>query len=627
MPNNLTNTRAPEPEPTRAMKILLLCTLLLILPWSHLIAATNVSGVIATDTTWTKANSPYIVTGTITVQGADGADGITTLTIEAGVEVRFNRPYYIQVGAKTGVAGALKAEGTAGAPILFTSNMANPAPGDWSGVRIIKTSDEVQTIFQHCIFEYADTTIRVEDAAPVLINCIFKDGRSYDLLFAGTTSGSVEHCVINKGVNYQVDGDVGFSGNTFNYDNNFPIRVSPNNVHSIANDNVFNGIDADSHLLVSGNRLTKDAIWTASIPYVLRHDMTIQGTDGSDGITTLTIEPGAEVRVNKNLFIQIGASTGASGALKAEGTAESPILFKSNMPDPEPGDWHGIRILATADDDQTILQHCTFEHAGKWGYNPSGTVAIHNAAPTLRNCEFKGSTYYNLFYLGTVGGAVEECTIDKGVVLKSDGRVIFSGNMFTWDNDFPITTNADNAHSIVNGNAFIGLDAASFLKIDSGSITRDATWTAAIPYEIIRTLKIQGSDGADGVTTLTVEPGARLKFAKSATLLIGDAAGAPGRLIAKGSPQNKFSSRPHCQLPRLTAGEASTSIQRPIRAVVCLNIVSHNMQALRSAWTKKQTYRIALSDITDMAFASPAHRPTGPAFNATHSQQIIMGSI
>jgi len=48
-----------------------------------------VSGAIRTNTTWTKAGSPYVVTGSVTVYG-DTTTGVT-LTIEPGVEVRFKR--------------------------------------------------------------------------------------------------------------------------------------------------------------------------------------------------------------------------------------------------------------------------------------------------------------------------------------------------------------------------------------------------------------------------------------------------------------------------------------------------------------------------------------------------------
>jgi len=52
---------------------------------------TDVSGVISSNTTWTLANSPYIVTGNILVN-----EGIT-LTIEPGVIVKFDSDTYIKM--------------------------------------------------------------------------------------------------------------------------------------------------------------------------------------------------------------------------------------------------------------------------------------------------------------------------------------------------------------------------------------------------------------------------------------------------------------------------------------------------------------------------------------------------
>ncbi|MCD4747396.1 MAG: hypothetical protein K8R58_13945, partial [Bacteroidales bacterium] len=45
---------------------------------------TNVSGTISSDSTWTLAGSPYIVTGNLTIAAT------FTLTIESGVDVKFN---------------------------------------------------------------------------------------------------------------------------------------------------------------------------------------------------------------------------------------------------------------------------------------------------------------------------------------------------------------------------------------------------------------------------------------------------------------------------------------------------------------------------------------------------------
>ena len=62
-------------------------------------AATEVTGILTSDTIWTKANSPYHLTGPILVSDR------VTLTIEAGTVVNLN-DYYIRV------EGTLRATGS-----------------------------------------------------------------------------------------------------------------------------------------------------------------------------------------------------------------------------------------------------------------------------------------------------------------------------------------------------------------------------------------------------------------------------------------------------------------------------------------------------------------------------------
>jgi parallel beta-helix repeat protein len=69
-------------------------------------AATSVSGIITSDTTWTKANSPYTLIGNVLV-----SNGVT-LTIEPGVMVNLEG-YYIMVN------GTLQARGTSAERISF----------------------------------------------------------------------------------------------------------------------------------------------------------------------------------------------------------------------------------------------------------------------------------------------------------------------------------------------------------------------------------------------------------------------------------------------------------------------------------------------------------------------------
>lgn len=72
--------------------------------------ATDVSGTISQDTTWTSANSPYVLMGNVTV-----ASGVT-LTVDPGVIIKSNS-YNFGIT----VTGKVEAIGTSSSPIVFTS--------------------------------------------------------------------------------------------------------------------------------------------------------------------------------------------------------------------------------------------------------------------------------------------------------------------------------------------------------------------------------------------------------------------------------------------------------------------------------------------------------------------------
>jgi parallel beta-helix repeat protein len=119
-------------------------------------AATDFSGIITTDTTWTKANSPYTLTGPTAVNIE------TTLTIEPGVTVNLNG-YYIRVNGTFTAIGAntdnihLKA-GLDGY-IEFTSSSTewNPQTGD--GCIIENAIVEAEMRNQNSCFFVSNNTI------------------------------------------------------------------------------------------------------------------------------------------------------------------------------------------------------------------------------------------------------------------------------------------------------------------------------------------------------------------------------------------------------------------------------------------------------------------------------------
>ncbi len=108
--------------------------LFLVFPLSAAQADTIIPAMeIMQDTTWTLAESPYIITGDVTVRHATPWEPVATLTLEAGITLRFEPGTGLFIGQHA-YYGALVAQGTPDAPITFTSNAASPRPGDWKGV-------------------------------------------------------------------------------------------------------------------------------------------------------------------------------------------------------------------------------------------------------------------------------------------------------------------------------------------------------------------------------------------------------------------------------------------------------------------------------------------------------------
>ncbi len=139
----------------RVLMLLLLCS-------SFFSAdAVFVSGNITTNTTWTLANSPYIVNGNLVV------DSGIVLTIQPGVEVRVDSTYIFQVDGK------LLAVGTSTDFISFTANTANPSLHHWEGITFTLKSIDTSKL-QYCLFTYSDVSIYTTGAKLKISNSTFK---------------------------------------------------------------------------------------------------------------------------------------------------------------------------------------------------------------------------------------------------------------------------------------------------------------------------------------------------------------------------------------------------------------------------------------------------------------------
>jgi hypothetical protein len=172
---------------------------------------TNVNGSITKNTTWTLANSPYNITGNVTVNSG------VTLTIQPGVEMISKNKYGLGVNGQDGifeasltVEGTLVAVGDNNNPIIFndtTITFSNSSIG-WN------PQANSGSMIKRCFFEDADVKL---DSSPKIDSNLFS-GSTYS---NGITTGGESTIYINGGspvvsnnymTNNSMQGSYGWSG-------------------------------------------------------------------------------------------------------------------------------------------------------------------------------------------------------------------------------------------------------------------------------------------------------------------------------------------------------------------------------------------------------------------------------
>jgi hypothetical protein len=353
---------------------------------------TDHSGAVTSSTTWTLEASPHVISADVSVE--NGA----TLTIDPGVIVYFNPGTRIVCGELQ--AGAIVADGTPSAPIVFTSTVhPSDSAGYWKSIlfyeRTLKTVS-----FSNCTLEYGGA-----------------DGGG--MLFVSCDSVRVRDCVFTHSLSYGLfcgdNGNVAeLSGTGFSDCARYPVRIPGALVGTIGTGNDF-GDGSRPGIEVGGGFITASTTWpNPGTPYFLSSTVSI-GDAG--GVPVLTIAPGVTVMCTSGAAIEVGVSE--PGGLVADGTAGN-ILFTSNAATPMPGDWPGIRF-ASSSLAGCMLKSCRVEYAGQ---DSIANIQIEDCLPLIRSDSIGYSAgfgvyrglgqapsrdtllFYNAFYgnaLGSVG--------------------------------------------------------------------------------------------------------------------------------------------------------------------------------------------------------------------------------
>ena len=450
-------------------------------------AETIINSDITSNTTWTASGSPYIIQANIQVEG----NPPVVLTVEAGVEVKFDGNYRIEFGDNTysSLKGGLIVEGSSLNPVLFTSNAVTPAPGDWQYLAFRNYAVDSLCQVSYAILEYG--------------------GSSSGMVITGSISPTFDHCTfryMQTPAVYPLSATEGMliSNCTFENGLSFPVTYYANELWRLGGGNSCTG-NAIQAVEVLTDYVESSQIWTSqSVPFRITGD--VQVTDENQPV--LQIGSGAVLEFDSGIRLDIG---NASYGSKPGGIIATGVTFRGTSA--TPGYWDGIVFNRYEVADSCILTNCTIQDGG---LGTDGCVRTnYETAVVLDGCTLSNSSAYGLYAINDSDPYVSGCTFQN--------------------NAAPMSIAANDMLFIGSGNSYSG-NTDERIEIRTDYINRSAVWTTqAIPLHVIGDIYIEAPDNGEEIQ-LEIQYGAELEFAPQRKIAIGDVSyyNQIGSLIAAG---------------------------------------------------------------------------------------------
>ncbi len=146
-------------------------------------------------------------------------------------------------GGSIDIEGELQAQGTALAPVVFTTAAQPASNGSWEGLSFYPAA---RGTLAHCLIEHAATGVLIQSAAPRLENCIITDCSDYGLFISGTSQPTIYSSQItgNDSTGVRITGEARPNfGNLYtagtdddgrnNFTNNGPCDIHNESSHNI----------------------------------------------------------------------------------------------------------------------------------------------------------------------------------------------------------------------------------------------------------------------------------------------------------------------------------------------------------------------------------------------------------
>ncbi len=236
---------------------------------------------------------------------------------------------------------------------------------------------------------------------------------------------------------------------------------------------------------------------------------------GNNGI--LTIEKGVTVKFSDNSYIEVGINS--QGTLHANGSADSPIVFKADTDVQAWGSSQNGGILLGDSAKNILLNYCTVTEA-------TAGITVKAGSPVITNCKVTSCKGNGIYFDSTAGPG---------------DSLAFTNNTISNCGGYPLTLSADKLGDLSGKITFSGFNEENNGIHVLGALVKneDAVWRKMdLPY-IFSHMTVIGSFSA-GASSVTIMPGVVCKFEKNAGIRIGDPSLGAGIVIAKGTPEDSI---------------------------------------------------------------------------------------
>lgn len=408
----------------------------------------------------TKARTIASSCPAVRVRGQYRIDG-GTLTLEAGVELRFEKDAILEVGRDR--PGALTIAGTPEQPVRLTADVVGEV-GGWQGLRLHAQASG--SSLKHVEISKAGTSTQA--ALWVAAEDLTLEGLTIRQAPALSFEAATERGPTLLGITIAGTGTVA--------------RVSPSaaaGLHELT-------LEPAAFVAIASGKIASTIEWPPN-PYRVEGVIRIEGD--AERPAGLTLAAGTKLIFTPEGRLIVGGF--GPGSLSASADADPLVgaITLRGAEDAQPGSWAGIHVQ---DQGELILRHVELAHGGS--RDEGVVIAEGNSRLTLEGCEFRDDLV--------------------GVELRGHAVVIesFANNGFA-GTPVAIRTTPMLVAGLGSDNRY---DEQARIEVTRGTLEADATWAhQSAPIVLL------GDVFVDRGATLSIAPGTRLGFAAGVLLGVG----------------------------------------------------------------------------------------------------------